>query len=61
MADRTEPTDGGAVIRVHWSPEDRQHVATTDTYPSLSWLADTQADALAGLKRLMLDIEEGRA
>jgi hypothetical protein len=49
------------VIRVHWSPEDRQHVATTDAYPSLSWLADTQADALAGLKRLMLDIEEGRA
>jgi hypothetical protein len=49
------------VIRVRWSPEDQQHVATTDTHPSLSWLADTQADALAGLRRLLRDIEEGRA
>ena len=45
------------MIRVHWSPEDRQHVATIDTYPSLSWLADTQADALNGLRQLLHDIE----
>ena len=45
------------MIHVHWSPEDRQHVATIDAYPSLSWLADTQADALKGLRRLLRDIE----
>ena len=49
------------MIRVRWSPEDAQHVATIDTHPSLSWLADTQAGALTGLRTLIHDIEEGRA
>lgn len=35
--------------RVAWSVEDGEHVATVVEFPSLSWLAPTQAEALAGL------------
>lgn len=32
-----------------WSAEDQEFVATTDTAPSLSWLAPGPVEALAGL------------
>jgi predicted HicB family RNase H-like nuclease len=35
--------------RVAWSAEDGEHVATVAEFPSLSWLAPTQVEALAGL------------
>ena len=47
------------MIHVRWSIEDEQHVATIDTHPSLSWLADTQTEALAGLRSLLGDMEAG--
>jgi predicted RNase H-like HicB family nuclease len=47
--------------RVSYSPEDRQHVASVAEWPSLSWLADTPADALAGAQRLVLEILEDMA
>lgn len=35
--------------RVAWSAEDGEHVATVAEFPSLSWLAPTHVEALAGL------------
>jgi predicted RNase H-like HicB family nuclease len=35
--------------RVAWSVEDGEHVATVAEFPSLSWLAPTPVEALAGL------------
>ena len=35
--------------RVTWSAEDGEHVATVAEFPSLSWLAPTPVEALAGL------------
>ena len=33
--------------RVAWSVEDGEHVATVAEFPSLSWLAHTESEALA--------------
>lgn len=38
---------------VEWSPDDQEFVATVAEFPSLSWLADTQLDALRGLESLI--------
>lgn len=35
--------------RVEWSAEGGEYVATVAEFPSLSWLAPTPSDALAGL------------
>lgn len=49
--------------RVAWSVEDEQFVATCLEFPSLSWLAATQFDALAGLEELIgatvADMQQG--
>jgi predicted RNase H-like HicB family nuclease len=42
--------------RVTWSAEDGEHVATIAEFPSLSWLAPTPAEALAGLADIVRDI-----
>jgi len=52
--------------RVTWSVEDDEFVATCIEFPSLSWLAETQAAALQGLVDLVADtvtdlIAEGEA
>ena len=39
--------------RVTWSAEDEEYVATCLELPSLSWLAQTQEDALRGLRHLL--------
>lgn len=41
--------------RVTWSAEDDEFVATCAEFPSLSWLADSQAAALLGLVELIAD------
>lgn len=33
------------------------YVAVVDKYPFLSWIADTEEEAIKGLKILILDIE----
>jgi len=38
--------------RVTWSPEDGEHVGLCVEFPSLSWLATTPEEALAGIRRL---------
>ena len=42
--------------RVAWSPEDSEFVATCLEFPSLSWLAATQHEALVGLLDLVADV-----
>lgn len=44
--------------RVSWSTEDDEHVATVVEFPSLSWVAPGQAEALQGVVDL---VEEGIA
>ncbi|MDQ1305819.1 MAG: hypothetical protein QG671_1651 [Actinomycetota bacterium] len=42
--------------RVTWSAEDGEFVATCLEFPSLSWLAETQEAALAGLRDLVAEV-----
>ncbi|MBX3093654.1 MAG: type II toxin-antitoxin system HicB family antitoxin [Cryobacterium sp.] len=42
--------------RVTWSPEDTQYVGLVAEFPSLSWLADSQVDALVGIRRVVDDV-----
>jgi len=39
--------------RVSWSPEDAEHVGLCAEFPSLSWLAATPEEALAGIRRVV--------
>ncbi len=48
------PTDPHT-YRVSWSPEDAEYLATCHAFPSLSWLALTPAQALAGIRTLVDD------
>lgn len=41
--------------RVMWSAEDGEFVSTCVEFPSLSWLASSQLEALAGLKDLIAE------
>jgi predicted HicB family RNase H-like nuclease len=42
--------------RVSWSAEDGEFVATCVEFPSLSWLAASQVEALEGLVGLVRDV-----
>lgn len=42
--------------RVAWSAEDDEFVATVAEFPSLSWLASSQIEALQGLEALLSDV-----
>lgn len=42
--------------RVVWSVEDGEFVATCAEFPSLSWLAADQVEALQGLEALVVDV-----
>jgi len=53
-------TSSGADIshytyRVTWSTEDQEFVATCLEFPSLSWLAASQIEALTGLEKLIAE------
>jgi predicted HicB family RNase H-like nuclease len=52
---RTLKTDH-YTYRVTWSAEDAEHVGLCVEFPSLSWLAETPEDALAGIRRLACDV-----
>ncbi|MEW1955139.1 toxin-antitoxin system HicB family antitoxin [Terrabacter sp. NPDC080008] len=43
---------------VSWSVDDQEYVATCLEFPSLSWLASTQVEALKGLEALIEDVLE---
>lgn len=42
--------------RVTWSAEDDEHVGLCAEFPSLSWLAPTPEDALAGIRTVVADV-----
>src|SRR5687767_13681731 len=42
--------------RVSWSADDAEYVATCAEFPSLSWLAGSQVEALRGLEQLIVDV-----
>ena len=42
--------------RVTWSEEDGEYVGLCDEFPSLSWLAKSQKDALAGVQRVVHEV-----
>ena len=42
--------------RVTWSPDDGEFVAACAEFPSLSWLAGSQTDALVGLQTMLREI-----
>ena len=42
--------------RVAWSAEDREHVGLCTEFPSLSWLAPTPQQALAGIRSLVGEV-----
>jgi predicted RNase H-like HicB family nuclease len=41
---------------VIWSDEDNEYVGLCEEFPSLSWLAKTQEDALQGIKDVVADV-----
>jgi predicted HicB family RNase H-like nuclease len=41
--------------RVTWSEEDEEYVGLCVEYPSLSWLAPTQQEALEGIRQVVAD------
>jgi len=43
--------------KVEWSEKDKGYVGLCPEYPRLSWLAETEAGALKGIKKLVEDIE----
>ena len=44
--------------RVTWSEEDGQYVGLCAEFPSLSWLSDTQEQALAGIRNTVKQVVE---
>jgi predicted HicB family RNase H-like nuclease len=42
--------------RVMWSEEDQEHVGLCAEFPSLSWLAGTQVDALNGITKVVAGV-----
>ncbi|HZK04578.1 MAG TPA: type II toxin-antitoxin system HicB family antitoxin [Actinomycetaceae bacterium] len=53
---QNQTADGSRyTYRVTWSVEDGEFVASCAEFPSLSWLADSQAAALHGLVDLVAD------
>ncbi|MET8256544.1 type II toxin-antitoxin system HicB family antitoxin [Micromonospora sp. NPDC005553] len=53
MQTEPRPEVSHYTYRVTWSVEDREFVATCAEFPSLSWLAPSQIDALEGLQDLL--------
>jgi predicted HicB family RNase H-like nuclease len=42
--------------RVMWSEEDGEYVGLCTEFPSLSWLAGSQDEAFAGIRRVVADV-----
>jgi predicted HicB family RNase H-like nuclease len=42
--------------RVTWAADDNEYVGLCAEFPSLSWLAQTQEEALSGISQLVLEV-----
>ena len=47
--------------RVIWSEEDKEYVGLCAEFPSLSWLAHSQEEALKGIRKVVHDVAEDMA
>ncbi|MEO3742219.1 toxin-antitoxin system HicB family antitoxin [Plantactinospora sp. B5E13] len=52
----THPEVTHYTYRVTWSAQDNEFVATCAEFPSLSWLASSQIEALQGLQDVLRDV-----
>lgn len=50
---RRNPKTDQFTYRVTWSAEDNEHVGLCVEFPSLSWLARTPEEALAGIRKVV--------
>ena len=53
---KTECTKDIYTYRVTWSSEDGEYVGLCAEFPSLSWLADSQEEALRGIRSVVADV-----
>lgn len=44
--------------RIIWSEEDQEYVGLCVEFPSLSWLAESQEDALNGIRKIVEEVIE---
>lgn len=44
------------IFHVSWSEKDQQYVGVCEKFPSLSWLADSEEEALSGIKKLVDEV-----
>lgn len=42
--------------RIEWSEKDEEHAGLCAEFPSLSWLASTQVEALKGIRKLVRQV-----
>lgn len=56
MQTAAHPEVSHYTYRVTWSGEDGEFLATCAEFPSLSWLASSQFEALQGLQDLVRDV-----
>lgn len=56
MTTATRPEVSHYTYRVSWSAEEDEFVATCLEFPSLSWLAGTQVEALQGLEAVVQEV-----
>ncbi len=56
MQTDTRPDVSHYTYRVSWSADDAEYVASCAEFPSVSWLADSQVEALQGLEQLLVDV-----
>jgi hypothetical protein len=42
--------------RVTWSAQDNEHLGLCEEFPSLSWLAPSSEEALAGIRRVVAQV-----
>lgn len=45
---------------VEWSPDDAEYVGLCVEFPSLSWLASTEKEALKGIRLLVVEAMSDR-
>ena len=56
MQTEARPDLSHYTYRVTWSAEDHEFLATCAEFPSLSWLASSQIDALQGLQEVLREV-----
>ncbi len=56
MATKVAVKNDPYTYRITWSDEDKQYVGLCAEFPSLSWLADTQEEALRGINDVVAEV-----